>query len=180
MQQVNADRLGMSDHSWVHIQIVVNIALRILRLLLRRGRRAGRRADYGMDPRDAEVVSPPRACCTTSGMSIHRTDHEAYSLFLAADKLAPLLAGAYDEPERSVVVAEAMHAIIGHRRRGEPITLEAGIVRVADALDMEQGRSRVPFEDGPAEHPLAVGGGDRRRQDQRRASERAVRDRDRR
>jgi metal-dependent HD superfamily phosphatase/phosphodiesterase len=45
-----------------------------------------------------------------------------------------------------VVVAEAMHAIIGHRRRGDPITLEAGIVRVADALDLAKGRSRVPFE----------------------------------
>ena len=35
---VNATRrLGMSDHSWVHIQIVVNIALRLGRLLFRRG-----------------------------------------------------------------------------------------------------------------------------------------------
>ena len=41
-----------------------------------------------------------------------------------------------------------MHAIIGHRRRGEPFTLEAGIVRVADALDLAKGRSRVPFEAG--------------------------------
>jgi metal-dependent HD superfamily phosphatase/phosphodiesterase len=46
------------------------------------------------------------------------------------------------------VVAEAMHAIIGHRRKGEPFTVEAGIVRVADALDMARGRSRVPFEAG--------------------------------
>src|SRR4051794_41844624 len=37
VQQVNADRLVMSDHSWVHIRIVLNIALRILRLLVRRG-----------------------------------------------------------------------------------------------------------------------------------------------
>ncbi len=35
---VNATRrLGMSDHSWVHIQVVVNIALRLSRLLFRRG-----------------------------------------------------------------------------------------------------------------------------------------------
>jgi metal-dependent HD superfamily phosphatase/phosphodiesterase len=81
-------------------------------------------------------------------MSIHRTDHEAYSLFLAADKLPALLDGIYDEPERSVVIAESLHAIIGHRRRGDPITPEAGIVRVADALDMAHGRSRVPFEAG--------------------------------
>jgi metal-dependent HD superfamily phosphatase/phosphodiesterase len=72
-------------------------------------------------------------------------DHEAYSLFLAADSLPRLLEACYEEPERSIVVAEALHAIIGHRRRGEPITVEAGIVRVADALDMAEGRSRVPF-----------------------------------
>jgi metal-dependent HD superfamily phosphatase/phosphodiesterase len=82
------------------------------------------------------------------GMQVHRTDHEAYSLFLAADKLPELLAGVYGEPERSIVVAEALHAIIGHRRRGDPFTVEAGIVRVADALDMARGRSRVPFEAG--------------------------------
>ena len=81
-------------------------------------------------------------------MSIHRADHEAYSLFLTADKLGSLLEGVYEEPDRSVIVAEAMHAIIGHRRKGAPFTVEAGIVRVADALDMAKGRSRVPFESG--------------------------------
>ena len=37
MQQVGSERLGMSDHSWVHIQIVANIALRMLRLADRAG-----------------------------------------------------------------------------------------------------------------------------------------------
>src|SRR5436190_13324297 len=139
VQQVNADRLGMSDHSWVHIRIVTNIALRLMRLLVRRGVETNLVTEYGMDPRDAEVVVAAACLLHDTGMSIHRTDHEAYSLFLAADKLPSLLASAYGEPERSVIVAEAMHAIIGHRRRGDPITLEAGVVRVADALDMEQG-----------------------------------------
>ena len=40
--------------------------------------------------------------------------------------------------------------------------LEAGVVRVADALDMEHGRSRVSFETSLREHPLALGGRDRR------------------
>jgi len=157
VQQVNADRLGMSDHSWVHVRIVVNIALRMLRLLVRRGVVPSIVSDYGMDARDAEVVVAAACLLHDSGMSIHRTDHEAYSLFLAADKLGGLLGESYREPERSVVVAEAMHAIIGHRRRGEPITLEAGVVRVADALDMEQGRSRIPFEAGrPNIHSLSA------------------------
>jgi uncharacterized protein len=145
---VNAGRLGMSDHSWVHIQIVVNIALRLFRLLNRRGVEPSISTGHGMSPRDAEVVIAAGALLHCVGMAIHRTDHESFSLFLAADKLPELLADVYDEPERTVVCTEAMHAIIGHRRRGDPFTIEAAIVRVADALDMAKGRSRVPFEAG--------------------------------
>jgi hypothetical protein len=146
---VNASRrLGMSDHSWVHIQIVLNIGLRLSRLLFRRGVVPSVVADYGMSEQDAEVVVAAGCLMHCVGMSIHRADHERYSLFLTADKLGSLLTGAYEEPERSIIVAEAMHAIIGHRRDGAPFTIEAGIVRVADALDMARGRSRIPFEAG--------------------------------
>jgi metal-dependent HD superfamily phosphatase/phosphodiesterase len=146
---VNASRrLGMSDHSWVHIQIVLNIALRLSRLLFRRGVTPSLAADYAMTEHDAEVVIAAGCLLHCVGMSIHRTDHERFSLFLAADKLPQLLADVYDEPERTIVASEALHAIIGHRRMGEPFTVEAGIVRVADALDMARGRSRVPFEAG--------------------------------
>jgi uncharacterized protein len=145
---VNAARLHMSDHSWVHIQIVLNIALRIARLLFRAGVTPSIVADHGMKQRDAEVVIAAGALLHCVGMSVHRTDHEAYSLFLCADKLPGLLEGVYDEPERSIVVAEAMHAVISHRSRGNPLTIEGAIVRVADALDMAKGRSRVPFEAG--------------------------------
>jgi metal-dependent HD superfamily phosphatase/phosphodiesterase len=155
--QVHADRMGMSDHSWVHIQIVANIGLRLFRLLHRRGVEPDLVRLYGMRPADAEVVIAAGCLLHDTGMSIHRNDHEAYSLFLAASKLPQLLAEVYEEPERSVVVAEAMHAIIGHRRRGEPHSVEAGIVRVADALDMAEGRSRVPFESGrPNIHSLSA------------------------
>lgn len=141
-------RLGMSDHGWVHIQVVSNIALRILRLLTKRGVTPSIVGDYGMSERDAEVVVVAGAMLHDVGMTIHRAEHESYSLFLAADKLPSLLEGVYGEPERSIVAAEAEHAIIGHRRNGVPLTLEAGVVRVADALDMAAGRSRVPFEAG--------------------------------
>jgi metal-dependent HD superfamily phosphatase/phosphodiesterase len=87
------------------------------------------------------------ACLTHDlGMSIHRVDHEAFSLFLAADRLPDLLAPVYEEPERTVIASEILHAIIGHRSGGTPLTLEAGVVRVADALDMEHGRARVALE----------------------------------
>lgn len=148
MTQVHAERLGMSDHSWVHMQIVLNIALRLLRLLVKDGVEPAMVSDHGMRNRDAEVVVAGGALLHDVGMSIHRADHEAYSLFLASGALGRLLARAYKEPERTVVASEILHAIIGHRRRGEPYTLEGGVVRVADALDMAQGRTRIPLESG--------------------------------
>jgi metal-dependent HD superfamily phosphatase/phosphodiesterase len=148
LQQIGSERLGMSDHSWVHIQIVANIALRMLRLADRGGIRTTMVADHGMGQRDAEVVVTAGAMLHDVGISIHRADHESYSLFLAERKLRELLDGVYEEPELTVVVSESLHCIIGHRRRGQPYTLEAGVVRVADALDMAQGRSRLPVERG--------------------------------
>jgi uncharacterized protein len=148
MTQVQSERLGMSDHSWVHMQIVLNIALRVLRLLLRAGVEPAMVSDHGMRDRDAEVVVAGGALLHDVGMSIHRADHEAYSLFLANGALQRLLADVYKEPERTVVASEILHTIIGHRRRGEPYTLEGGVVRVADALDMAQGRTRLPLDLG--------------------------------
>jgi metal-dependent HD superfamily phosphatase/phosphodiesterase len=147
MAQVHAERLGMSDHSWVHTQIVLNISLRLLRLLVKGGVEPAVVADHGMSARDAEVVVAGGALLHDVGMSIHRADHEEY-LFLANGALERLLGGVYREPKRTIVASEILHAIIGHRRRGEPYTLEAGVVRVADALDMAQGRTRIPLEAG--------------------------------
>lgn len=148
MAQLNSERLAMSDHSWVHVQIVLNIALRLLRLLVKGGVSPAMVADHGMRDRDAEVVVAAGALLHDVGMSIHRADHEAYSLFLAERKLRELLADVYPDAERAIVISESLHAIIGHRRRGEPYTVEAGVVRVADALDMAHGRSRIPVESG--------------------------------
>ena len=148
MAQITSERLGMSDHSWVHVQVVLNIALRLLRLLVKAGIEPAMVTDHGMRDRDAEVVVAGGALLHDVGMSIHRADHEAYSLFMVEERLQSLLAESYGQPERTVVIAEILHAIIGHRRRGEPYTLEAGVVRVADALDMAAGRSRLPVEGG--------------------------------
>jgi len=42
----------------------------------------------------------------------------------------------------------AVEALNGKPFGGRPLTVEAGTVRVADALDMAKGRSRIPFERG--------------------------------
>jgi uncharacterized protein len=141
-------RMEINDHSWVHIQIVTNIALKLLRQLTKHGVEPAMVSDYGMERDDSEVVVALTALTHCVGMSVHRKGHEDFSLFLSEPKLRELLTGIYDEPELTVVVSEVLQGIISHRADGEPLTLEAGILRVADALDMEQGRSRTAFARG--------------------------------
>jgi uncharacterized protein len=149
VSNVNAvKRLEINDHSWVHIQIVANIALKLLRQLTKHGVEPAVVRDYGMTRDDAEVVVVLGALLHCVGMAIHREGHEDSSLFLAEPKLGELLEGLYEEPDLTVISSEVLGAITSHRDYGQPLTLEAGIVRVADALDMAKGRSRIPFEHG--------------------------------
>ena len=141
-------RMEINDHSWVHIQIVTNIALKLLRQLTKHGVEPNVVRDYGYTRDDAEVIVALTALTHCVGMSVHRQGHEDFSLFLAEPKLRELLAGIYEEPDLTVIVSEVLQGIISHRSDGQPLTLEAGILRVADALDMEQGRSRIAFERG--------------------------------
>lgn len=152
-QNVNAvERLGMSDHGPVHVNIVANIALRLTRLLHERGVEFNLVKNYGeqfgFTFGDVEVVVVLAALLHDVGMSIHRMDHEQYSLFIAHPILRRLLDELYPVAARTILCAEILHAIISHRADGKPLTIEAGIVRVADALDMSQGRSRIPFQAG--------------------------------
>lgn len=146
---INAvDRANMSDHGEVHIQIAANAALRMLRLLAEAGVETSVVKDHGLTYEDAEVIVVLAACLHDVGMAVHRENHEQYSLILGAPKARDLLTGIYEEPQRTIIVSEVLHAIIAHRWDMPCSTIEAGIIKVADALDMTQGRSRIPFEAG--------------------------------
>lgn len=152
-QNINAvDRLGMSDHGPVHMNIVANISLRLARLLHEREiefslvKNYG--ASHGFTYNDSEIVVVLASLMHDLGMSIHRIDHEQYSLFVSQPIISRLLQDLYPTGAATVLRSETLHAIISHRAGGHPLTTEAGIVRVGDALDMSQGRSRIPFQAG--------------------------------
>lgn len=142
------DRSGISDHGEVHIQIVANAALKLFRLMVKGGVEPGVVKDHGLKTEDAEVVVVLAACLHDIGISVHRDDHEKYSLLIGYPKSRELLAGIYTEPELTIMTAEIMHAIIAHNAKEACLTMEAGVLKVADTLDMTGGRSRIPFDNG--------------------------------
>lgn len=145
---INAiDRLGMTDHGPVHFQIVSNIALRLARILEKNQVVMSITHNYDLSTDYAELVILLASLFHDLGMSISRDGHEEFSLILANGILHRILDFLPVE-ERTIVISETLHAIIAHRSGGTPYTIEAGIVRVADALDMSEGRSRIPYQAG--------------------------------
>src|SRR5437763_13703539 len=97
---VNAvKRMEINDHSWVHIQIVTNLALKLLRQLAKAHVEPAMVEDYEMTHDDAEVVVVLGSLLHCIGMAVHRDRHEDWSLFLADPKTRELLDGIYEEPE---------------------------------------------------------------------------------
>jgi metal-dependent HD superfamily phosphatase/phosphodiesterase len=142
------DRLGFTDHGPTHVKIVANSALKLLRMLVEKKVVPSIVKDYGMKNEDAEVVVVLGSIFHDLGMTVTRDEHELYSASLASGFIEKYLRDIYSEDERTIIFSEVLHAIVSHEEPRKPLTLEAGIVRVADALDMEKGRARIPFQAG--------------------------------
>jgi uncharacterized protein len=146
---INAiDRLGLNDHGRVHVRIVASHALKLLRMLADHGVEPSLVRHHGLTRHDAEVVVVLAALLHDVGICVHRDEHEHHSLWIAAPKLKELLDGLYDVEARTAIWADTLHAIVAHNKHQRCLTVEAGVVRVADAMDMTKGRSRIPFEAG--------------------------------
>jgi len=151
------DRMGINDHGPVHIKIVCHLALKILRLLTAQGIPTSVEANYQLSPKDAEVVVVLAGCLHDIGHIVHRARHEEFSVALAPPLIAELLEGLYEGEEKAIMTSETLHAIYAHRTEVQPLTLEAGVLKIADALDMEEGRARIPFQKGsPSIHAVSA------------------------
>jgi len=94
------------------------------------------------------VIVVLAACFHDIGIAVHRDNHEQYSLIFAYPKSRALLQDLYDEAGRTIITSEVMHAVIAHKVSETCLTIESGVLKVADALDMAEGRTRIPFEAG--------------------------------
>jgi metal-dependent HD superfamily phosphatase/phosphodiesterase len=142
------ERMGYTDHGPTHVKIVANLALKLLRILVDRQIKPSIVRNYGMKNEDAEVVVVLGAIFHDLGMVVARQDHEKYSVLIALEFIEKFLTPIYSEEERAIICSEVLHAIVAHEQPNKPLTVEAGIVGIADALDMEAGRARIPFESG--------------------------------
>ncbi|MFU8867422.1 HD domain-containing protein [Natronococcus sp.] len=148
-QNINAvDRMRYNDHGAKHIEIVRNRALCLYDLLKAGDVEFNGASEQGLEEADEAVIVALAATLHDVGHVVHRDQHAYYSIPLAADILERVLPEFYDVADTVRMKGEVLHAILCHHTAETPLTTEAGVIRVADALDMERGRSRIPYEQG--------------------------------
>ncbi len=148
-QNVNAvDRMRYNDHGTKHVSIVRNRALCLYDLLKAGGVEFNGARQQGLAEADEPVIVALAATLHDVGHLVHRDEHAYYSIPLAETVLDRFLPEFYDVADRVRMKGEILHAILCHHTEERPLTTEAGVIRIADALDMERGRSRIPYEQG--------------------------------
>ena len=146
-------RLLYNDHGVTHARIVAGSALEILDILLRSGVKPTtllNRTTKSLE--EVRLVVFLSSYLHDIGNSVHRHQHELHSYILARpilDRILPLLLE--DSSRHYAVRQEILHAIYSHQNEVETLTIEAGVVKVADGTDMAEGRARVPYRLGKAD-----------------------------
>ena len=133
-------RMQINDHSWVHIQIVANIALKLLRQLTKHGVEPSLVSDYGLSRDDSEIVVVLAALLHCIGMSVHREGHEDFSLFLAEPKMREV-----------VTTMSEKGAMVATEATGPPVEV-GGVLRGGVARGAARTRAHVSC---CAQHPRA-------------------------
>jgi len=142
-------RLGYNDHGPVHAKIIAGSALEIFSLLtdsVEPSSVMNGVCDYD----DAKLIVMLGAYLHDVGNSIHRVDHEKTGTLLAGNLLDRLLLDLYDgDPGLAYrVKSEVLHTVYSSNDSVPCLSVEAGVVTVADGTDMAEGRSRVPYLSG--------------------------------
>jgi metal-dependent HD superfamily phosphatase/phosphodiesterase len=143
------DRMGFSDHGHTHSLIVTQNGIRLLRELVKGIQTTIVMEETGTTE-DSELVVLLGCYLHDIGMVVGRTNHDEFSVAIAMPILDRILAKVYPKDRRKQVHirGHVMHAIYCHDKVAVPMTVEAGVVGIADALDMTKGRARIPFEAG--------------------------------
>jgi len=161
MSNINAvKRLGYNDHGPVHARIVAGTSIELMQILHQRGIRFTS-IEHGtarsLD--EVKLILLLTSYLHDIGNAVHRHFHEAIGSSLAKDIVDRLLTKLLPRPlrQRVLIRQEILSAMHSTAMDVPALTLEASIVKLADGLDMSEGRARIPYKMGKVDmHSLSA------------------------
>jgi hypothetical protein len=142
-------RLIYNDHGPVHAKRVAGSALEIFRLVTE-AVEPSCVANGVCDYENAKIIVLCGAYLHDVGNAIHRDRHEQNGLVLAAPILERVLGRVYPYDMELVyrIKSEVLHTIYASDDKVPCLSVEAGVITVADGTDLAEGRSREPYRGG--------------------------------
>ncbi|MEM1983169.1 MAG: HD domain-containing protein [Sulfolobales archaeon] len=144
-------RLKYNDHGVVHARIVAGTSIELLELLLRRNVELTTLRDgitKNLD--EVKVIIFLSAYLHDIGNSIHRNNHEYIGALIAKDVVDRVLKKSMEVYDKRLysIRQEILHSIYASGYETECLTVECSITKLADGLDMSEGRARIPYRLG--------------------------------
>ncbi len=144
-------RLRYNDHGVVHAKIVAGTALELFDMLVREGIQSTLLRDgTARSIEEVKVAILFAAYLHDVGNAVHRVLHEYVGALLAKDVLDRLLPQVLGEPKKRIIALrqEIMHMIFATEYNTKCLSMECGVVKISDGLDMSEGRARIPYKLG--------------------------------
>jgi hypothetical protein len=142
-------RMGFTDHGKVHSRITTLNSIRIFFLLRQAGVRPSIVKDKIGSEDDSLVVIILGSYLHDVGCGVSRDLHELTGVAIALQAIRRLLSSLYqDKAKEAKLLPHICECILCHMGQAEAFSIEAKIVEVADGMDIEKGRARIPFKVG--------------------------------
>lgn len=150
-------RLKYNDHGLVHSRITAGSALQLLSILAEEITPNAIK-DHEFRYEDAKIIVLFGAYLHDIGNAIHREKHNLHGCILMNNILNDILFRLYRSREKALKIkCEILHCIYAHDEETWCLSLEAGVVKVADGTDMAEGRARIPYDLGKIDiHSLSA------------------------
>jgi len=147
-------RWGYNDHGIVHALITTRNALKMALLLHDRGVKMNCESEMEAKFEEGLIAIIAASMLHDLGNMAVREEHELISALFAYERARELI-----EKEKLDIrlLSYIIEGIVCHMGNIEPTSVEAKIVSVADGLDMEEGRARIPYRlRGPDIHKFSA------------------------
>ena len=146
------ERLNYNDHGIIHSRIVSGAALEILERLIKANILPSIVTNKIGNIEDSKVVVLISSYLHDIGMCIHRNFHHLFSTIISSRIVDRIISEIYLDLKKKILIKnEILNAIFSHDESVNAITIEAGTVKVADGLDMAEGRARMPYKLGKSD-----------------------------
>lgn len=145
---VAVGRWRYNDHGPVHSKIVTRNSIKIAEILRNKGIKMSYEIEKKGRFEDSLAILILSSMFHDVGNCITREFHEIFSVILSRNIIRDILENFYDIKEIIEMESYIFEGIAGHMGRFKPTSLEGRIVAIADGLDMEEGRARIPYKLG--------------------------------